>query len=174
MNLKTTALVGAFLGAVVTANLLTTNDPRWAPVNAFWLIGLDLVCRDKLDDTWQRGRVYKMGALVIAGSVIAYALNADAGSVALASAVAFAAAFSTDWAVYSRLRERSWLERANWSNVPSAAIDSILFPLIAFPALAGSFLGLDWFLVATLFAAKVGGGAVWSLLLKPTMEPKPA
>lgn len=167
-------LVPAYLAAIVTANLLTTHDPRFAVLNAFFLIGLDLIARDKLDDAWQRHRIVKMGALVLAGSAISYAINADAQSVAIASAVAFGAAFTTDWAVYSRLRTRPWLERANWSNIPSSAVDSLLFPLLAFPAIPGHFLGLDWFIVGGLFAAKVGGGALWSLLLKPHVEPRPA
>lgn len=165
--MRTSLYVGAYLAAIVVANLLTTHDPRWAPVNAFFLIGLDLVCRDKLDDSWRQRRLLKMGALVVAGSAIAYGLNADSKDIALASAVAFGAAFTTDWAVYSRLRDRPWLERANWSNIPSSAVDSILFPLLAFPAIPGHFLGLDWFIVASLFGAKVGGGALWSLLLQP-------
>lgn len=167
MSKTTPALVVASLAAIVAANLLTTHDPRWAPVNAFFLIGLDLVCRDKLDDRWRRHRIWKMGALVLAGSAIAYAVNVDAKDVAIASAIAFAAAFSTDWAVYARLRARPWLERANWSNVPSSFVDSLIFPLLAFPAIPGHFLGLDWFIVGSLFAAKVGGGALWALLLKP-------
>jgi hypothetical protein len=156
----TSLLVSAYLAAIVAANLLTTHDPRWAPVNAFFLIGLDLIARDRLDDAWRKNRILKMGALVLAGSIISFAVNADASRVALASAVAFGAAFTTDWAVYSRLRNRPWLERANWSNIPSSAVDSIIFPLIAFPI-------MDWYIVVTIFAAKVGGGALWSLLLKP-------
>lgn len=165
--MKNVPILVGYLAAIVAANLLTTHDPRYAPVNAFFLIGFDLIARDKLDDSWQRHRALKMGALVLAGSAISYALNADAERVALASAVAFGAAFTTDWAVYSRLRARPWLERANWSNIPSSAVDSILFPLIAFPT-------LDWFLVVTLFAAKVGGGALWALLLKPHMDRRAA
>lgn len=158
------ALVTAYLAAIVAANLLTAHDPRWAVPNAFLLIGLDLVARDRLDDSWRKHRALKMLALIVAGSGISYAINADAGSVALASAVAFAAALSTDWAVYARLRDRPWLERANWSNIPSSAIDSIVFPLLAFPT-------LDWLIVVSLFAAKVGGGAFWALVLKPRLGP---
>jgi len=165
--MKKVVFVLAYLAAIVVANLLTTSDPRWIPINGFLLIGADLVLRDRLDDEWRRHRVLKMGALVLAGSAISYAVNADASRVAIASAVAFAAAFTTDWIVYSALRDKPWLERANWSNVPSSAVDSILFPLIALPV-------VDWWIVGTLFAAKVGGGAVWSLILKPHMEPRPA
>jgi hypothetical protein len=164
--MKNAAFVLAYLAAIVVANLLTTHDPRFIPINGFLLIGADLVLRDRLDDEWSQHRFAKMAALVLAGSAISYAVNADAARVALASAVAFGAAFTTDWLVYSALRYRPWLERANWSNVPSSAVDSVLFPLIALPV-------IDWYIVATLFAAKVGGGAIWALILKPRMEPRP-
>jgi hypothetical protein len=42
--------------------------------------------------------------------------------------------------------------------VPSAAVDSIVFPTIAF----GGFLPL---ITLGQFAAKVAGGAVWSIIL---------
>lgn len=159
-------LVLPYLAAITAANLLTSHDPRWAVPNAFLLIGVDLVCRDALDDAWREHRAVKMAALIGAGSLISYLLGGD-GKVAVASAVAFAAAFSTDWAVYARLRQRVWLERSMWSNIPAAAVDSLVFPLLAFPT-------LDWLIVASLFAAKVGGGAFWALVLRPMMEPEGA
>lgn len=157
----TLLLVPLFLAAIVAANLLTASDPRWAVTNAFLLIGLDLVARDRLHDRWEgSSRWLKLGALVAAGSALSYLLNADAERIAIASAVAFAAAFTTDALVYAALRGRPWLERANWSNIPSSAVDSLVFPLLAFPV-------LDWHLVIGIAAAKIGGGAVWSLILKP-------
>lgn len=174
MTLKNAGLIGAYLAAIVVANLLTTEDPRFAPINAFFLIGLDLVCRDRLDDAWRGpGRIWRMGLLVLAGSGLSFLANPDSRDIAIASAVAFAAAFSTDWTVYAQLRERPWLERSNWSNIPSSFVDSLIFPLLAFPAIPGNFLGLDWFIVGSLFAAKVGGGALWSLLLQPKAEAEP-
>ena len=157
-------LVAAYLAAIVVANLLVTADPRWAVPNAFLLIGLDLVARDRLDDAWTRHRPAKMLALIAAGSVVSYLVNADAARVAVASCVAFGAALTVDWLVYAAVRTRPWLERATWSNLPSSAVDSVLFPLLAFPG------PLDWVLVASLFAAKVGGGAVWALVLQPWID----
>lgn len=162
--MKQLAFVLAYLAAIVVANLLTTADPRWAPINAFVLIGADLILRDRLDDEWRRHRLLKLGALIVAGSAIAYALNADAEKVAVASAVAFAAAFTTDTIVYAMLRGRPWLVRANGSNIPSSFVDSLVFPLLAFPG------PLDGFLVATLFLMKLGGGAFWAWALQPRGE----
>ena len=163
-HVKPGLLVAAYLAAIVVANLLVTADPRWAVPNAFVLIGLDLVCRDQLDDLWTRHRPLKMVALIAAGAALSYLVNADTAKIALASCVAFGAALSADWAVYATMRDRPWLERANWSNLPGAAIDSVVFPLLAFPG------PLDWVLVASLFAAKVGGGAIWALLLQPRAD----
>ncbi len=159
-RVPTAVLVGLMLASIAVANLLTASDPSWVYVNAFVLIGLDLTTRDVLDDRWKRRRGVYLGLLVIAGAGIAYLVNDDAQRVAVASAVAFAAAFTTDSLVYARIRTRPWLERANLSNLPSAAVDSIVFPLLAFPS------PLDWKVVVGLAGAKIGGGAVWSLLLE--------
>jgi queuosine precursor transporter len=86
-------------------------------------------------------------------------LNRDAGQIALASFIAFAAAASVDTLVYHLMgKYPRWL-RINGSNVPSAFTDSLLFPTLAF----GAFL---WPIVLGQFAAKVLGGFVWSLLFR--------
>lgn len=162
-RLPTFALVGAYLAAIVAANLLVASDPSWVYVNGFLFIGLDLTTRDVLHDRWGSRRVLYLALLVLAGSVISYLLNDDAQRIAIASAVAFAAAFTTDAVIYARVRYLPWLERANLSNVPAAVVDSIVFPLIAF---AGP---LDWKVVLGLAAAKIGGGAVWALALDRAM-----
>jgi len=72
--------------------------------------------------------------------------------------VAFTVAAVIDAVSYALLGKRSRMVRVNGSNVLSAAADSLLFPTIAF----GSFLPL---IVLGQFAAKVGGGFVWSLFL---------
>ena len=69
-----------------------------------------------------------------------------------------AAAALVDWAAFARLRG-SWLRRANGSNVAGAAVDSLLFPTIAFGALMPH-------IVALQFVAKVAGGALWAWLLR--------
>ncbi|HEX6384492.1 MAG TPA: VUT family protein, partial [Anaerolineae bacterium] len=51
-----------------------------------------------------------------------------------------------------------WL-RIKGSNVPSALVDSLIFPTLAF----GSFL---WPIVLGQFAAKTLGGFVWSLVFR--------
>jgi hypothetical protein len=129
-------------------------------INAFLFIGLDLTARDQLHEAWRGNKLLpKMTVLIAAGSILSWLLNRNAGPVALASFVAFAAAATVDGLVYHQLgRYPRWL-RINGSNVPSAAVDSIVFPTLAF----GSFL---WPIVLGQFLAKTLGGFVWSLVFR--------
>lgn len=149
-----------YLAAIVAANLTVAMwGPSMTIVNAFLFIGLDLTARDKLHDAWHgNGLVWKMGALIAAGSVLSWVVNRDAGQIALASFVAFACASVADTVAYHLLRRRAWWQRVNGSNVLSAAVDSLVFPTLAFGALLPA-------IVLGQFAAKVAGGAVWSAML---------
>lgn len=149
-----------YLAAIIAANLTVAMwGPSMTIVNAFLFIGLDLTARDKLHDTWHGRMLWpKMAALIAAGSLLSWAINRDAGQIALASFVAFALAGAVDAGAYHLLRHRAWWQRVNGSNVLSAAVDSIVFPSLAF----GAFLPL---IVLGQFAAKVAGGALWSLFL---------
>lgn len=145
----------AYTLAMTCANLsVATFGPVSTPFNAFFLIGLDLALRDWLH---VRLKPIQMGALIAVTGLITYALNPDAGRIAVASAIAFTGAALADWAVFSRLKG-SWMRRANGSNVAGAAVDSLLFPTIAFGGLLPQ-------IVVMQFVAKVGGGAVWAWLL---------
>jgi hypothetical protein len=150
-----------YLVAIVLANLSVAQfGPSVAIINAFLFIGLDLTARDQLHEAWRGNRLLpKMAALIAAGSILSWVLNRDAGPIALASFTAFAAAAAVDALVYHQLgRYPRWL-RINGSNVPSAAVDSLVFPTLAF----GSFL---WQIVLGQFLAKTLGGFAWSLLFR--------
>lgn len=148
--------ISTYCVAMTLANLsVATFGPAVTPINAFVLIGLDLALRDWLH---VRLKVWQMGALIAFTGLLTYALNTAAGQIAVASAVAFTAAALVDWAAFARLRG-SWLFRANGSNVAGAAVDSLLFPTIAFGALMPH-------IVLAQFVTKVAGGAVWSLALR--------
>ena len=147
--------ITAYAAAMTLANLsVATFGPAISPINAFFLIGLDLALRDWLH---VRLRVWQMGALIAATGALTYVLNPAAGQIAIASACAFTAAALVDWGTFARLRG-SWMFRANGSNVAGAAVDSLLFPTIAFGALMPH-------IVAMQFVAKVAGGAVWAWLI---------
>ncbi|MCA9993944.1 MAG: VUT family protein [Anaerolineales bacterium] len=151
--------VTMYLVAIILANLtVAAFGPSMTIVNAFLFIGLDLTARDRLHDAWRGNHlVPKMVALIAAGSLLSWLLNRSAGQIALASFVAFAAAAAVDSLVYHLLgRYPRWL-RINGSNIPSALVDSLLFPTLAF----GAFL---WPIVLGQFLAKTLGGFLWSLL----------
>jgi len=158
---RTLFYVSMYLCAVVLANLsVTTFGPSVAILNAFLFIGLDLTARDTLHERWQDNHLaFRMTALIATGSVLSYLLNRDSGIIAIASFLAFAAAATTDTFVYQKLKKRPRWMKINGSNVPSAAVDSLIFPAVAwgFPLL--------WPIVLGQFVAKILGGFVWSLLL---------
>lgn len=153
MNLSIAIVI--YAAAMTLANLsVAAFGPSISPINAFVLIGLDLALRDWLH---VRLKVWQMGALIAATGALTFVLNPAAGQIAVASACAFTAAALVDWATFLKLRG-SWLFRANGSNVAGAAVDSIVFPTLAFGALMPH-------IVLAQFAAKVAGGALWAWLL---------
>jgi hypothetical protein len=161
-------LVVAYLAAIVAANLSVAHwGPTAAIYNAFLFIGLDLTSRDRLHDLWRSHLLRNMAVLIAAGSLLSYAAGVWLGSgpfvgrIALASCVAFGATATADAIVYHLLRNRSWYERVNQSNLAGAAVDSLVFVWL-WP------FGFQFTLAFTLFAAKVAGGVVWSFLMRQT------
>ena len=154
-------IVALYLAAIVAANLsVAAFGPSVVVVNAFLLIGLDLSARDRLHDAWSgRGLGPKMALLVAAGGFLSWLLNRDAAQIALASTVAFTAAATVDTLAYAAMHRWPRLARVNGSNVLSAAVDSLVFPTLAFGALL-------WPIVLGQLAAKVAGGFLWSLVLR--------
>lgn len=149
-----------YAAAMIVANLTVAALGPWVtPINAFLLIGLDLALRDLLH---VRLRPIQMLLLIVGTGAFTYVLNPAAGTIAVASSIAFSAAALVDWTVFSAVKG-SWLKRSNASNVAGAAVDSLLFPTIAFGALLPD-------IVALQFAAKVIGGAVWSKLIDMARE----
>lgn len=164
-------MVLLWLAAITAANLIVAKyGPEASIWCAFVLVAVTFVVRDRLHDRWEgRGRWWRMAALIAAGGALAWlaclvggALEwipspDEAGRIGVASCVAFAAAESVDALVYHSLRARAWLERCNASNLVGAAVDSIVFPTIAFG-------GVLWAVSFGQFTAKVAGGLLFSLL----------
>lgn len=153
-------LILLYLAAIVAANLSVAYFGPWVSIiNSFLFIGLDITTRDALHERWEGRHLWaKMGLLILAGSVLSWLLNRDAGRIALASFVAFAAAGAADTIVYHILRRQPKMQRVNGSNAVSAAVDSLVFPTLAFGSLMPT-------IVAGQFLAKVVGGYIWALLL---------
>ena len=155
--MKTKYMVLLYVLAMVSANLIVWKLGKWAsPFIAFVLIGFDLTMRDVLHERLTR---LQMLAVICVGGLITYFANPSAQMIAVASASAFGLAALADWTVYTVMHKRQWMVRSNVSNVAGAAVDSLVFPTIAFGMLLPQIVLLQ-------FAAKVGGGFVWSLLLR--------
>jgi hypothetical protein len=149
------AAIVVYAIAMTLANLSIATFGVWvSPINAFLFIGLDLALRDWLQ---MQIKAWQMAILIAFSGGLTYALNQDAGMIAVASAASFTLAALADWAVFSKVTG-SWFKRANVSNVAGAAVDSMTFPTIAFGVLMPEIIALQ-------FGAKVAGGYVWSVLL---------
>jgi uncharacterized PurR-regulated membrane protein YhhQ (DUF165 family) len=150
-----------YLAAIAAANLLVSRfGPTVAVLNAVLFIGFDLSTRDRLHERWSGAALWpRMLALIVAGGLLSLLLGGS-GRVALASCLAFILAGITDTIVYGLLHRHPWHRRVNGSNLASAAVDSLCFPLFAFgwPVL--------WNIVLGQFVAKVAGGAIWALILR--------
>lgn len=166
--MQTKILIAAYLAAVIVANLtVAAFGPAVVIVNAFVLIALDITARDRLHEAWH-GDPFRLGALILAGSILSAVLDWQALPVAVASFGAFATAGAADTLVYARLSRRGWYWKTNGSNAVSALVDSLVF-LSILAALGG----LPWALVPVLaagqWAAKVVGGALWAWVLRPSV-----
>lgn len=153
-------VVFIYFAAIVAANLLIAAFGPWfSIINSFVLIGLDLVLRDHLHDSWQgKGFLPRMLGLIVGAGAVSYLLNPASGQIALASAIAFSAAGLINMVVYQLLIKKRYLQRVNASNAPAAATDSILFPTIAFGVVMPE-------IIAAQFAAKFLGGFAWSIVI---------
>ena len=148
-----------YLFAIVIANAsITMFGPIALPVVSFLLIAFDLVCRAILHEKWKNNHLWiKMILLISSGSLLSYISCLATARIATASAVAFALMGSVDTAVYSMLGNHSKMIRINGSNLASALVDSLLFPVLAF----GSFMPLISILQTS---SKVVGGLLWCIL----------
>ena len=154
-------LIVGYLLAVITANVaVALFGPTVSVYTAFLLIGLVLIARDRLHDEWGDKVKRNMALLILAGSAASYLFGGSVRQIAIASGVAFMLSEGVDAICYHVLRGQTWYRRANGSNIAAAAVDSVVFPLLAF----GSFM--PWITLGQ-FAAKVFGGAIWSALLSP-------
>lgn len=160
-------LVLVYLGAIVAANLIIAQFGASAAIfTAFVFIGLDLSTRDALHERWQGNLRRNMALLILAGSALSALLNIQALPIAIASCVAFAAAAIVDTIVYQALAHRPRMTKMNASNLASAAVDSVVFPLLAFG------FPLMWGIVVGQFVAKVAGGFLWAWILNRMAQPQ--
>ena len=149
-----------YLVAIVIANLTVTYFGEKAIyLNAFFLIGLDIVLRDKLHEKWNNDNLFvKMLFLIGSGSILSYLINQDAQIVAIASFSAFFLASIVDFVLYLYFADKKFLVKSNISNIGSSLTDSIVFPMILFG-------GLSLQITALQFLSKFFGGLFWSYIV---------
>lgn len=143
-----------YIASVTLANLIVHTFGPWTiPINAFFLIGLDLTLRNVLSF---RTSKLQMMVLIIAAGIVTYVANPSAERIAIASSVSFVCAAIVDWTVFSMVRA-GWIRKNATGSMAGAVIDSMLFPTLAF----GSFLPM---IVVTQVIAKTSGAVIWSLI----------
>ena len=148
-------LVLLYAAAIIVANLLVAQfGPSITPINAFFLIGLDLALRNYL--SFKMTKV-QMAAMILGTGTLSYLVNPAAGMIAIASGVAFTLAALTDWATFNTVQGQ-WMKRNLAGNSVGALVDSVVFPTIAFG-------GLMPVIVLAQFVAKVAGGTAWGYLI---------
>lgn len=149
MSLRTTgiaALVG-YIATIFAANLAITmiglvpvGFGLLAPAGVYFA-GLAFTLRDAVQETM--GRRWTVAAILV-GALISAGLSAQ---LALASGIAFLLSELADFAVYTPLRQRSWLAAVISSNTVGVIIDSALFLWLAFGSLEflpGQIVGKLW------------------------------
>lgn len=155
-------LILLYLVAIILANLSAMYfGPSATIINAFLLIGLDLAVRDSLHDKWEKQIAAKMPLLIVSGSLLSMIININAWHIAVASMAAFGLSETIKTLFYIGLKRKSRIYRAGVANIFASAVDSTVFPTLAFGEL------MIW-VVLGQFVAKVAGAMIWSLLL-----PKP-
>lgn len=134
IHIPTPAIVTAYLCAIVVSNIIVA---RWGQpalvVTAFVLIPFDFVARDILHGRWRDDKLWiRIGGLVVIGGAITVALNLEALRVASASVAAFGLGVVVNTLLYSLLWPIPRFKRMVATNSVVSAIDSVVFPLLAF------------------------------------------
>lgn len=164
-----------FITVMAVANLvIATFGPWLLPVTAFVSVGISMVARDYLHDVWsgQPGGFWlRMFSMVVAAGALAWLVDANAGLVAIASALALTGSAIVDTAAFAWLIRSRWLIRSNGSNIFGSLADSIIFPLVAFGVAGVGGWQAFILLVLAQSATKAAGGLFWSLVIRWTLNP---
>lgn len=142
------SMVAIYVSTIVLANwaitrygIVPVGFGLVAPAGVYFA-GIAFTARDLIQDTIGR---YAVVAAILIGALLSY--DVSSGKIAIASAVAFLASETADFAVYTPLRERGWLKAVVASNIVGLVVDSWLFLTIAFGSTAfiwGQIVGKLW------------------------------
>lgn len=126
--------------AITTFGVVPVGFGLLAPAGVYFA-GLAFSLRDALQETL--GRRWVIVAIIV-GALVSAGLSAQ---LALASGLAFLFSELADFAVYTPLRQRSWMGAVVASNTVGVVVDSALFLWLAFGSLAflpGQIVGKLW------------------------------
>lgn len=158
--MNSTLVPSLYVLVIVLANLSTTYFGLWiTPLNAFFLIGAELVLRDVMHESLSKT---KMLSIVVVAGIVSFLINAESKNIAIASFTAIVISCFVDYYVYSKTKG-PWIKKSNTSNFFSGFTDSLVFPLIAFGVFNPYIFVLQWL-------AKFAGGFIWALLLNNLMS----
>jgi uncharacterized PurR-regulated membrane protein YhhQ (DUF165 family) len=176
-------VAGAYVATVWLANIavahlgvVSVGFGLVAPAGVY-LAGLAFTLRDVLQDFLGRRAVV---AAILTGAVLSYLLGAGNtipgghASIAVASAAAFLVSESSDFAVYTPLRERSWLGAVALSNTAGAVIDSVVFLWLAFGGFAflkGQIVGKLWITALSIVVLRLLAHQYATLMARRTAAP---
>jgi uncharacterized PurR-regulated membrane protein YhhQ (DUF165 family) len=130
-----------------------------APAGVYFA-GVAFTVRDIVQETLGR---HVVALAILVGAAVSYLVSS--GRIAEASALAFLVSEGADFLVYTPLRSRGWLAAVVASNIVGAAVDSLLFLVVAFGSATffwGQFVGKLWLTAATIVLAALARGAVAS------------
>jgi uncharacterized PurR-regulated membrane protein YhhQ (DUF165 family) len=132
--------------AVVQLGIVPVGFGLAAPAGVYFA-GLALTFRDLVQE--ELGRRWTFAAIIL-GAALSFVVSPQ---FALASGLAFLLSETTDFLVYTPIRERSWLWGVLLSNIAGSLVDSALFLWLAFGSLeflAGQLVGKWWVTLATV------------------------
>lgn len=137
--MSTRLLVVSYLIILVCANLAVYVTGQVALLlTGLILVPFDFAIRVRLQEAWTGPGLWgRLLALMVAGGLLTVLALPDAHQVALASVAAFAAGSLLGAWTYAAVLH--W--RSSWARICSlaamAAIDSVVFPLLAFESVSG-------------------------------------
>ena len=144
-----------YILAISFSNLLAAHYGAWiTPITAFVFIGLELVVRDLLHHKLTKPQ---MILVIFTAGFISFVINHNALMIAVGSLAAVVMSCVVDYTVYEKTTG-TWFKKSNISNFYSSAVDSLVFPLVAF----GAFMPV---IVLSQWAAKFFGGFIWSVII---------
>lgn len=138
-----------YLLTIIVANVITA---RYEPLNlgvfiipmGSFFIGLTLVMRDMVQNTWGRNRTYMWIVVALALSAVTTYFVGEPMWIVFASAVSFIISETVDTEIYTRFK-LPFVRRVFYSGVVSGFLDSSVFVIIGISPLGFGFV--PWSLV---------------------------